>query len=379
MDKNKRNTNPGSAPSSKSQPIVLANVTPAPAQAQLVALSPAVAVTPVVPATNGRPPLPEDKVIELINAKAPLEYQFVEAVLTKSLAMAIKAHDDPERNRARNKDRVRMLAYQMGGGFWIGRTGEVLKFGKSGKLIDGGHREDAYLAAVEKSPSLTIPVTIALGVEDVAQTVMDRGQSRSLVQDLRLRKDEEGARASAYLKLCARLAAGRPVPLRPLALFDAWLAIFKANVVWALGVFGKRRGGFSAASVAGALAFAHHADPAGIATFGTQEFATGVGLNADDPALVIRAELGGKHTVPTGEAGIRVVRQVLNAALAHLHKRPIKKVDSSNVGLVAFRRAWKGDTKLEELAAPWSTEGNSLADLEPLPAGGITSPDLEPK
>lgn len=73
---------------------------------------------------------------------------------------------------------VTKYAADMKAGKWQ-MTGEAIKFGQSGRLIDGQHRLLAVISA-----RCTVSMVVACGVEDVAQSVMDTCTTRTAADGL---------------------------------------------------------------------------------------------------------------------------------------------------------------------------------------------------
>lgn len=81
-------------------------------------------------------------------------------------------------NRNIRNSRVAQFARDMQRGHWH-LTGEAVKFGKSGNLLDGQHR----LRAVIES-GCTVPMFVVRGIDDDAQTVLDTGSARTAADNL---------------------------------------------------------------------------------------------------------------------------------------------------------------------------------------------------
>lgn len=83
-------------------------------------------------------------------------------------------------NRNVRKDQVSRYARDMSDGNWV-VTGEAIKFGQSGKLIDGQHR----LMAIVKS-GVTVDLLVIKGLPDDVQGVLDSGRARTAADTLRM-------------------------------------------------------------------------------------------------------------------------------------------------------------------------------------------------
>ncbi|PIJ36758.1 hypothetical protein BMW24_003590 [Mycobacterium heckeshornense] len=96
--------------------------------------------------------------------------------VTPEMAERWLGHNKVNRN-LRNR-RVDQFARDMRSGRWQ-LTGEAIKFGKSGNLIDGQHR----LWAVIES-GCTVPMFVVRGVQDEVQGVLDSGSARTAADNL---------------------------------------------------------------------------------------------------------------------------------------------------------------------------------------------------
>jgi hypothetical protein len=98
-------------------------------------------------------------------------------------------------NRSLRKQLVERYARDMQAGRWQ-FTGEAIKFGADGELLDGQHR----LAAIVKAD---VPVTMLVirDLERDAQDVMDTGTKRTPADVLRLRGESGGNTLAAVAKM----------------------------------------------------------------------------------------------------------------------------------------------------------------------------------
>jgi len=77
-------------------------------------------------------------------------------------------------NRSISKPHVRSLARQMKDGLWKCENGDVLRFSKSGKLLDGQHR----LTAIIKS-NITLDLFVIYDLDEDVFEFIDAGKSRN--------------------------------------------------------------------------------------------------------------------------------------------------------------------------------------------------------
>ena len=84
------------------------------------------------------------------------------------------------RNRRVSENLVHDLVAAIKGGQWQ-LTGDTIKFNQAGELVDGQHRLWAII-----NSGIEVELLVARGVEDGAQTCMDKGKKRSAADDVYL-------------------------------------------------------------------------------------------------------------------------------------------------------------------------------------------------
>lgn len=107
-------------------------------------------------------------------------------------------------NRRLSQEWVSELARRMREGRWQ-VTGETIKFGESGHLIDGQHRLHACVEA-----NVMIQTYVAWGIEDEAQDVMDAGRKRTAADALSIRNVPNYGALAASAKVLIRIQRGAP-------------------------------------------------------------------------------------------------------------------------------------------------------------------------
>lgn len=115
-------------------------------------------------------------------------------------------------NRNIRKDQVNRYARDMLAGNWA-VTGEAIKFGQSGQLIDGQHR----LLAIVKA-GVTVDVFVVTGLPDTIQGVLDSGRARTAADTLRM-----GGYASSNLLAAIvrkRISLGAPSHVSSSEVYD---------------------------------------------------------------------------------------------------------------------------------------------------------------
>lgn len=105
-------------------------------------------------------------------------------------------------NRSLREEGVAALARDMAADRWQ-YTGESIKFGTSGQLLDGQHR----LAAIVRS-EVTVPILVVPGLPDSAQVVMDTGAKRTAADALDLSGEANGTLLAAAVRLAINYERG---------------------------------------------------------------------------------------------------------------------------------------------------------------------------
>lgn len=107
------------------------------------------------------------------------------------------------RNRHIRPARVARYARDMAAGRWE-MTGEAVKFGADGSLLDGQHRLRAVVDA-----DVTVPMLVVRGVAETAQSVMDTGAARRASDALTLHGKPHGHTLAAAARLGVTIDGSR--------------------------------------------------------------------------------------------------------------------------------------------------------------------------
>lgn len=110
------------------------------------------------------------------------------------------------RNRRIRPATVKKYARDMAAGRWQ-ITGEGVKFGPDGALLDGQHR----LAAVVEA-GVTVPLFVVRGIAPDAQRVMDTGRARTASDALTMKGEAHSAMLAAAARIALGVDAGLPDP-----------------------------------------------------------------------------------------------------------------------------------------------------------------------
>jgi hypothetical protein len=105
-------------------------------------------------------------------------------------------------NRSIREEGVSALARDMAAGRWQ-YTGESIKFGADGQLLDGQHR----LAAIVRSEA-TVPMLVVPALPVSAQSVMDTGAKRTAADALDLSGEANGTLLAAAVRLAINYERG---------------------------------------------------------------------------------------------------------------------------------------------------------------------------
>lgn len=113
--------------------------------------------------------------------------------VTPALALAWMKFNT--RNRVPSKAKIRRFATAMRAGKWH-LNGESIKFGASGRLLDGQSRLQAVILA-------NVPVTLEIrgGIADAAQECMDTGEARKHAHQLEMLGEKHPNECAAALRL----------------------------------------------------------------------------------------------------------------------------------------------------------------------------------
>lgn len=259
-------------------------------------------------------------------------------------------------NRKISERAVLALAVEMDSGRWNPLASELV-LDTEGHLIDGHHR--CHAVKVNDKP---IDMLVKRGVDPSARNVIDTGRSRSMTDLLHMYRsdtDYPGNR-KACLSVCLSLLFGnsKVPPLRTLDAFEMWSKPFATGIDWAVrahlieGVPTIVQVRLRYAPVAGALAFAHRTNPEVIEAF-YRRVALGIGLDISEPAYVLR-NLAISETRDNGHTVRKLMSEkVLNAALAYIDGRTLKKLQSGDIGPKHFRRAYD-IRSIDKLMRPWA-------------------------
>ncbi|TAJ21820.1 MAG: hypothetical protein EPO65_00535 [Dehalococcoidia bacterium] len=136
-------------------------------------------------------PLADDNIVPINSKPAP-------SIIFVTPEMAERWLKQNTKNRPLTPSDVNRYARDMLSGAWE-FTGEAIKFGNNGALLDGQHR----LAAIIKS-GVTLPLLVIRELDPAVQRVMDTGRRRTAADALSL----NGEKNATLLAATARLALG---------------------------------------------------------------------------------------------------------------------------------------------------------------------------
>jgi hypothetical protein len=195
-------------------------------------------------------------------------------------------------NRTLTAATVTKYARQMAAGTWRD-TGEAIKWGVSGRLLDGQHRLHAIIEA-----GITVPMLVVHGVPDEAQDVMDSGRARRASDVLAIHGYKNVTQLAAAARLLIGLENGTLSPgngsLVQASNLDVltYLREHPDVEAAATGMSGRYRERLSATPSVflAALVLMTRVDAEDASAFGAA-FATGAGLERGNPILTLRERL----------------------------------------------------------------------------------------
>lgn len=205
--------------------------------------------------------------------------------------MAGRLLETNTRNRHVNRARVAMWAQTMRDGLWQA-NGQPIILSTDGRLLDGQHRLLACLEA-----NVTVPMLIVTGVASEAQYTMDTGRPRSLADMLALRGEQNVNILASALKALVRLdrygiragfdmqTAHYPVTYEQAFAYLKQHPTLRADIVECERIY--RHTGIPLKIIILWYELFYRADADAASMFFTQ-LASGVGLDADNPILVLR-------------------------------------------------------------------------------------------
>lgn len=181
-------------------------------------------------------------------------------------------------NRDITQAQVQWLADVIRRGEWRPHLDNI-KFNESGRLMDGHHR----LLAIQEVGT-PVYAQVQRGLDDAAWSYLNTGKTKSLTQELRVRREMKNANLySSYLKMAVQLLTPESINLKVASEFERWEELFPGlgPVVDILASSHDYRG----AAIGGALVFAYPAHTQRILEF-AKKLRTEEGLFAGDPAYV---------------------------------------------------------------------------------------------
>lgn len=252
-------------------------------------------------------------------------------------------------------------------------THQGIAFDEETALIDGQHRCEAIVRA---GKSLVLMVSRGWPSKDVMGN-LDGARMRNLRDKLVISGVEvSGPMLTPYidrLNACIGLVAtpsGRhhaKVRVTTVEDYEAWKEVFGEAIEWSLKIFKRPEVNRSlqSATVGGALAFAYPTDPARVDEF-AKKLATGVGLEAGDPALALRRYLvevpnnKSRKTLQTAGEVPETRRKILRTLQLYLEGTKVFRVhDSKTEGLPYFRKKYQTEDgkrllpAIDALVQPW--------------------------
>lgn len=253
--------------------------------------------------------------------------------ITPALALALLERN--ARNRSIRKDRIALYARDMSAGAWETNS-QGLALGSNGQLYDGQHR----LWSVVQS-GRTVPMLVVRGLCEPARATIDQGSTRSIADILTILDGQlQAGRAVSWVR-AIEVACGGPRVLSVHGIRER-MVVYREAIEWMLGAAPKLRP-YGRASIVAAFVFARHTAGSGVEG-AMQRYATGIGLSAGAPMLVLR------DFVTTGLAYGRtherdVVLRALHAIASDLREESIDRLRPDEEHFEYFRGLAPGLTR----------------------------------
>jgi hypothetical protein len=224
--------------------------------------------------------------------------------------------DRNDHNRTLSAVRVDVMARDMKQGAWR-RTGEAIKFGPSGVLLDGQHRLNAIIKA-----NVACSMLVIRGLELESQDAMDRGKRRSDADVLRISGKDNCRNRAAWIHTIDLIVNGT---VRMLSENDRREIEerFATAIEWGSGAM-LRSTGLKRSEVMGALVFAYQADPEKIDAF-TTSLRSGANLAKGSPTLTLREHVSNfifRHRETRRDTSLKTLR----AARAYMKNESLSKL-----------------------------------------------------
>ncbi len=251
-------------------------------------------------------------------------------------------------NRTISLGDVTALAEAMRRGVFF-TTNNCIAFDEDGHLSDGEHRLRACVLS-----GCTIVQWVMWGMTKRERDSIDKNRPRSLAQQQAMDGKPNAGRCLSYVRLCAQILSGQHVMLKDAGLADEWERMFQPGIDWVVE-FLAGTASLRMAGIAGALAFAHKADPRAIEDF-TKKIRDGEGIVKGDPAQAFfrwhRRFQDDKNRKVSGSQRTLIYRRVLRCAMAAVEGEQLSKIQDTDEGVRYFRQFYSG-RKATALCKPW--------------------------
>jgi hypothetical protein len=213
-------------------------------------------------------------------------------IIKVSPSMAEKMLGKNVKNRHMNARAVDRYKDAMLAGEWL-VTGEAIKFGADGALLDGQHRLAAIIAADK-----TIPLVVIKGLPSAAQNVLDTGRARTVGDQLGIAGFVDPNALAACAKACIEYEEGRLGDRSNSPSTPRVMEFVEGNGLLAFAV-SKGRGINKGCDLRPAVAAMALYELMKIDDSAAQEFferlTDGVNLPSGSPILTLRAKLRSVH------------------------------------------------------------------------------------
>lgn len=241
--------------------------------------------------------------------------------ITPALAAALLLRNKD--NRAVADRLIETHAQDMRAGAWpVNNQG--LGLGRDGSLYDGQHRLRAVIMA-----GVTVEMLVVGNLDEAARMTIDLGRARRTGDVLRMFAGEKhGPRIVSWARALEMLHAGKDLAVSAHAA-QGMIERYRGSIDWMLA-HGLTRQPYGRASVIAALLYAHHVLGEAIEPF-LVGYASGVGLSAGSPALLLRS-YACSGLQGSGDRNRKPGLKTLRCVLAFLRNETLERIQPTTEG-----------------------------------------------
>lgn len=244
---------------------------------------------------------------------------------------------DPQAGRnTRNRRLIQRKADQLTRAFRRGeyqKSHQGLAFGRDGSLQDGQHRLWAVWLSEQNDP---FDFLVTFGQSEEVIPVIDDVAKRTIAANRMIRTGDAESKKKVEAATIIHGLFSKDTATNPsYDECESYIEMFKDGINWAATLPRKPR--VCSASVRGALAFAHKANPAKVEEFASQVI-DGLGLQRGQPAHTLRMFLEGTRSSGSSTIRREISVKVLRACLAHLSNDEMPRLYATEEAVAYFAK-----------------------------------------